>query len=177
MMISNPEETEHDEWTPVSALGLTGYALTALVILWLAHDGQRWVFFLDGANLVFHEAGHPLLGMLVPNLAVYGGTLGQLVFPVAAAITFFRQGATLSVAFAVLWIGENLFNIARYMADARTQILPLVGGGKHDWTEIFSRWGMLGSDTTIAGFVRLFGWILIVGAGFWLWRRHARKLV
>jgi hypothetical protein len=56
------------------------------------------------------------------------------------------------VGFAVAgaWLFENLLNIARYMADARAQILPLVGGGEHDWTNIFSRWDVLASDTLIA---------------------------
>jgi hypothetical protein len=71
----------------------------------------------------------------------------------------------------VLWLGENLFNIAVYMADARVQLLPLVGNGEHDWAEIFSRWGVLQWDTGLASLVRMTGWLLIIGAGWWLWRR------
>jgi hypothetical protein len=70
-----------------------------------------------------------------------------------------------------VWLCENLWNIARYMADARAQELPLVGGGEHDWTEIFSRWGALNQDTAIAGVVRLIGWIGLLWAWGWLmWR-------
>ena len=72
---------------------------------------------------------------------------------------------------SLVWFGENLLNIARYMADARVHRLPLVGGGHHDWLEIFGRWGMLTSDTTIAGVTRLFGFCVMVAAMFWLWRR------
>ena len=70
-----------------------------------------------------------------------------------------------------LLFGENFWNIARYMADARARVLPLVGGGEHDWTEIFLRWGALPRDTGIAGFVVFLGWTGILVAWGWLtWR-------
>ncbi|MGH7208015.1 MAG: hypothetical protein ACREIL_01385, partial [Nitrospiraceae bacterium] len=57
------------------------------------------------------------------------------------------------------------------MADARAQVLPLVGGGEHDWTEIFSRWGVLNSDTAIAHAVAVAGWVGMLGVWGWLgWR-------
>ncbi len=44
------------------------------------------------------------------------------------------------------------------MADARTQILPLVGGGEHDWTTISLPAGALFDyDTVIAGLVSAAG--------------------
>ncbi|MDD2721257.1 MAG: hypothetical protein PHH47_08120 [Gallionella sp.] len=162
------EQSDNNNWTPVTATGLAGYAVAALLVLWLAHGEYRWVFVLDSANLAFHEAGHPLFGMLNDRLTVYGGTLAQLLFPLAVLVSFYRQRATFSCAFAVLWLGDNLFNIAVYMADARTQVLPLVGNGEHDWTEIFSRWGVLQWDTGIAATVRLTGWLVVIGAGLWL---------
>jgi hypothetical protein len=59
------------------------------------------------------------------------------------------------------------------MGDARAQLLPLVGNGEHDWTNIFNRWGVLHLDTAIAGFVRLIGWIGMLAAWAWLaWRWH-----
>jgi hypothetical protein len=164
-----------EEWTPVAAWGLSGYVVAALLIVWLAHTGGHWVFLLDSANLAFHEAGHPLFGLLSDRLTVYGGTLGQLLFPLAAGVSFFRQRAALSFAFCVLWMGENLFNIAVYMADARARVLPLDGNGEHDWTEIFSRWGVLDWDAGIATLVRITGWLVIVGAGLWLWYRRTAE--
>ena len=65
-------------------------------------------------------------------------------------------------------------NIARYAADARSQILPLVGGGDHDWSNIFLRWGMLESDTAVASVFSSIAWIGIMGTWLvfaWLWRR------
>lgn len=57
------------------------------------------------------------------------------------------------------------------MADARAQLLPLVGGGDHDWTNVFSRWGVLSSDTVIAAVVHSAGWLGMLAAWGWLvWR-------
>lgn len=127
--------------------------------------------FLDYVNLVFHEAGHPIFGIFGPTLGLYGGTLGQLVFPVTVAAVFFRQRDLIGFTVGLVWVFENLLNIARYMADARVQVLPLVGGGEHDWTEIFGRWGVLASDTNIAAAVNAVGWIGMIAAWGWLlWR-------
>ena len=161
------------DWTPVSGAGLAAYGAAAAVALVFLYGDDGWVPLLDSANLAFHEAGHPLTGLFSARLAVYGGTLGQLAFPVAAMVSFHRRRAALSFAFASLWLCENLFNIARYMADARTQSLPLVGGGEHDWTEIFSRWGLLESDGAVAGLLRLVAWGGILATAWWLARRRA----
>ena len=40
-------------------------ALFALYCAWFANTGEGWVHVLDGANLAFHEAGHPIFGMLL----------------------------------------------------------------------------------------------------------------
>ncbi len=168
-------EVAGEAWRPVSLAALAGYSLAALLVLWAAHSGERWVPLLDNANLAFHEAGHPIFGLLLgERFAVYGGTLGQLAFPLAAAGAFWARREAASLALALLWLGENLFNIARYMADARARILPLVGGGDHDWAEIFTRWGVLEADVTVAGLTRFLGWGLILAAWGWLaWRWRA----
>jgi hypothetical protein len=45
------------------------------------------------------------------------------------------------------------------MADARDLALPLIGGGDHDWNNLFSTFGLLGEDSVrgVAGFTRLTG--------------------
>lgn len=161
------------DWAPVTNRGVTAYIVAALLVLWLAHSAEHWVFLLDNANLALHEAGHPLFSLFSDRMTVYGGTLAQMGFPLAALSSFYRRRESLSCAFSVMWLGENLFNIAVYMADARTQLLPLVGNGEHDWAEIFSRWGVLNQDTGIAAMVRIAGWLLIIGAGSWLVYRRA----
>ena len=129
-----------------------------LLVLALIFDNDGFIFIIDHANLVFHEAGHPIFGIFGRTLGIYGGTIGQLVFPIVIAIAFFRKNELLAFAVSLLWLFENFFNIARYMADARTQALPLVGSGDHDWTNILSRWGVLEYDTMLANILSIFGW-------------------
>ena len=164
-----------DDDTTVSPAALLGVCAAALVCLgfhWGTDEG--WVPLLDSANLALHEAGHPLVGLLSARLMVYGGTLFQLLFPALAVRHFWRAGHAVGCALAGVWLGENLLNIARYMADARAQALPLVGGA-HDWTEILARWGVLQQDQMLGGFVRLLGSVIIVSACAWLWRQGAAR--
>ena len=165
-------EVAGQEWKPVSTPAIAGATAVAALLCWFASTGQQWVPVLDSANLAFHEAGHPLFGLLFgENFAVYGGTLGQLVFPAVVTGSFWWRRETVPFALAAAWLCENFWNIARYMADARAHELPLVGGGEHDWTEIFLRWGLLGSDTGIASFVRWMAWLALLAIWGWLaWR-------
>jgi hypothetical protein len=160
----------------VSAAGVAGAAAFALVIAAFAWFGDGWVPLLDSANLAVHEGGHPLFGILSERLAVYGGTLAQIFFPAACMFEFARRRETLSFGLCGVWLGESLLNVARYMADARAQLLPLVGGEDvmHDWNTILARWGLLQRDVLLANGLRVLSWLLIASALAWLvlrWRR------
>jgi hypothetical protein len=122
--------------------------------------------FLDGVNLLLHEGGHVFFGFLGETLHFLGGTLGQLFFPTAAALYFFRRKAYFDAAVIAIWLAESLMYTARYMADARAQKLPLVGGHIHDWNWLFSRWGVLAHDELIAGLVHLLASLLALAALF-----------
>jgi hypothetical protein len=52
-------------------------------------------------------------------------------------------------------------NLSHFMKDELDQVLPLVGGGDHDWTEIFSRWGVLQADVRIGTLTSLLGLCLV----------------
>jgi hypothetical protein len=160
-------------WNQVPTQRLAGFMFGIAVfgvLIFLSEPG--FVLILDYANLIFHEAGHPLVGLFSQRLETYGGTLGQLTFPVVLAVSFWRKGDAISFAVSVIWFFENWLNIARYMADARAKVLPLCGGGDHDWARIFGRWQVLDHDTQIAAVVRTTGW-LGMGAAcawvIWLW--------
>jgi len=163
-----------EPWQEVTTGKFVAAAVGLLVLfLVLFFDKDGFVFLLDHANLVFHEAGHPIFGLFGETLGLYGGTIGQLVFPLVALAIFLMRREPVSLTLAGVWLFENFLNIARYMADARTQVLPLVGGGEHDWTEIFSRWHVLAYDTRIAGFVAFVGWTGMIAMALWLaWRWH-----
>ncbi len=176
-MFERLRELSHEAWRPVLhwhlALASFGFAWITY-LLKTADDG--WVRIIDDANLVFHEAGHPIFGLLGPTLGLYGGTLGQLAIPAGIAVAFWARREAVGCAVTEFWFFENFLNIARYMADARAQVLPLVGGGEHDWTTIFSRWGALSSDTALAAVVAGVGWLGMIGVWGWLvWRWMASK--
>lgn len=166
------------EWDPVTTGRLAGFgAGLALVLGLMAVSERGFVFLVDHANLLFHEAGHPIVGLLSTRLEPYGGTLGQLFFPAVLAISFWRKGQPLSFAGSGLWFFENWLNIARYMADARAQELPLVGGGDHDWNTILGRWNLLAYDTRLAGALTIAAWTGVAAVCAWVvWRWHRDRV-
>jgi hypothetical protein len=160
------------DWRPVGTPAFVAATCGIAFVAFLANTGQRWVFLLDNANLALHEAGHPIFGLLLGDrITVYGGTFAQLLFPSAASATFWRRREALSFALCTVGLVEKFRTIARYMDDARAHVLPLVGSGEHDWTEIFSRWGVLSRDTGIAAFVTFLGCLGVLIAWGWLARR------
>lgn len=146
-------------------------AATALLALFYVQSDDDFIPVLDHANLAFHEAGHLFFGILGKTTGLYGGTLGQLVFPVLVTVSFLRRGRVMAAALGMLWLCQNLINIARYMADARAQQLPLVGGGIHDWVVILSNHGLLSRDTQLAAWLVGLAWTGMLVVAAWLLRR------
>ncbi|HYB11836.1 MAG TPA: hypothetical protein VEG67_00100 [Myxococcota bacterium] len=147
--------------------------MTARALLFLALiPYAAWLIFaydyhfLDGANLLFHEAGHVFFGLFGQTLGMLGGTLGQLVFPVAAGIQFLGSQRPFDACVCGVWLGENLLNVARYMGDAQAMVLPLVGGEIHDWNWMLSRIGLLSHCGLLAALVHVLGSAVIV-ASLW----------
>jgi hypothetical protein len=160
-------------WKTVSGFSVATVSTAFLCLFYALIISEDGFIVLDYVNLAFHEAGHPIFGLFGSTLGLYGGTLGQLMFPLAIAGSFWQRRDTVGFAVAGLWLFENFLNIARYMADARAQVLPLIGGGEHDWEHIFSRWGVLASDIRIAAVVSTAGWLgmLLIWAWLlWQWR-------
>jgi hypothetical protein len=158
---------------------LVGFGVgMAFLLILIFRSEKGFVLLLDHANLLFHEAGHPIIGLVSTRLEPYGGTIGQLAFPILLVISFWRKGEAIGVVAGAIWFFENWFNIARYMADARTMALPLVGGGDHDWHTILSRWNLLQYDTRIAGALKVAAWAGIAGVSAWVvfraWKERAR---
>jgi hypothetical protein len=126
--------------------------------------------FLDGVNLAFHEAGHLFFSFGGSTLHYLGGTLGQVLVPAALGAHFLlRREQPFAAALCLWWLGESLVNVSIYMADARALALPLVGGGDHDWNELFHRFGLLGEDAVLrtSGLTRAAGVLTMLAGLAW----------
>jgi hypothetical protein len=132
---------------------------------------------VHGFDLVVHEAGHPLFGLLGWRfLAILGGTLLQLTPPLVAAVAFWRRRQAASIAVAVVWLGVNLVHVGEYAADGRDRALPLLGADAdgHDWWNMLRALGLLEQSRAIGGAIGAAGWALQVAAPAWaaaLWLR------
>ncbi len=170
---------DQQEWEPVTKPKLAGFVVGfGLFLLLLLGSEPGFVFIIDHANLLFHEAGHPIFGIFSARLEPYGGTIGQLAFPVVLLVGSWRNRNSVGVTVSGIWFFENWLNIARYLADARSMELPLVGGGDHDWNTILSQWGLLPFDTQIAVSLRVLAWLGMGTSCAWLgwraWRDHTK---
>lgn len=155
-------------WKSVSKIGLFFGVIAAVGFWFHALTDKDHFLILDYINLSFHEFGHIFFGIFGYKIGIWGGTIAQLLMPSMVLVSFWTRRETSGAAFSVFWIGENLLNISVYIADARSRLLPLVGGGEHDWYIILSGMGMLQYDTMIAGIVKALGWIIMIGAIAWL---------
>ena len=120
----------------------------ALYVVWLVLFYRY--HFLDGVNLLIHEAGHVIFSPFGVTMGVLGGSILQLAFPIAFVISFARRHQTLEAGLCTVWAAESFMYTAEYMADANTQELPLIGGHIHDWNYLLERAGLLGSAEAIA---------------------------
>lgn len=135
------------------------------VLAWVAYVLEQPVPVLDWFDLAIHEAGH-LLALPLPEIAMFlAGSVLQVAVPIGLAWYFWvSQRDSAAMAFCLAWAGTSAKDVAIYVADARDQLLPLVGGGRHDWAYILGRFDALDRTESVAGFVAAVGLILI-GAG------------
>ncbi len=129
----------HNETMRWLKWGLVGF-LTYLT--WKVGRGEDFLI-LSGFNLLMHEAGHLIFNLGGETLGFLGGTLMQLLIPIICAGVLIReQRDWFGVLVCGWWWGENGVNVGRYMKDAQSQLLPLIGG-EHDWAHLFTKWDML----------------------------------
>jgi hypothetical protein len=123
---------------------------------------------LDAVDLAIHETGHLVFAPLGEFMGFLGGTLFQLALPAAFVVYFWRRSDRHAASVALWWVAQNCWNISVYVRDARTQALPLVGGGEHDWAYLLGRLGWLGHDQALAMGIHALGaliYLASIGAG------------
>ena len=124
-------------------------------------------------DLVFHEAGHIILSPFGRFIGVFGGRLLQVLIPVVCAVAFLREGNPFGAAVCTWWAGQNLIDLAPYIADARRLQLVLLGGftGQevegHDWEYLLTTIGWLRYDVTLGRASQAMGALTMTGAVLW----------
>ena len=127
-------------------------------------------FDLHLPNLVFHEAGHVIFAPLGRFMSVLGGSLLQVLIPVIAAVSFIRQSQPFSAAVCAWSTGQNLVDLAPYIADARALRLVLLGGRTgaevegHDFECFLTTLGVTHLDRAIGLWAHYAGILLIVAS-------------
>ncbi len=114
-----------EDWKPVSRpVAIIAVAFYLLFLLYAANNRSGFLF-LDLANLAIHEAGHPLFGIIGGGgeagfghtLMALGGTLLELIVPLACAAYFFFRRESTGTAFCAFWFFENFL----YVGTRRSQ--------------------------------------------------------
>lgn len=124
-------------------------------------------------NLVFHEAGHVLFAPFGRFLTVLGGSLFQVIVPVALALAFLKQRDAFAAAVCAWWAGENLLDVAPYIADSRALQLVLLGGHTgaevegHDWEYLLTTLGWMQHDRTLGLAAHRLGLAIMAAAIGW----------
>jgi len=124
---------------------------------------QNFSHFIDGVDLIFHEAGHWIFMFFGEFIQVLGGSLSQVLVPLLFFGYFILRKEHFSASILLMWVGYNVVNVSYYMADAVTMRLPLLGGDNvvHDWNYLLASSNLLGQTHPISLSVLCFGMIVI----------------
>ena len=127
-------------------------------------------------NLPFHEFGHIVFRPFGRFMTSLGGSLGQLLMPlVCLGVLLIQTRDPFGASVSLWWFGQNFFDLAPYINDARSLSLPLLGGnvgrsspyGFHDWEFILAESGLLRYDHMLAKVSVVIGTIVFIGAFVW----------
>jgi len=166
-----------DPHARITWLGRAAVLIGLIVWTWQFARAPMGVAVMDSVlhlpNLVFHEAGHVLFAVFGRFLAVLGGSLFQFALPLALAGAFVRQQNPFGAAVCAWWAGQNLLDLAPYIADSRALQLVLLGGRTgaevegHDWEYLLTQLGWLRFDRTIGLGAHRLGLMIMAAALIW----------
>ena len=150
-------------------------ALLAVLAAWtlsfaVAGQGAAAQSVLHLPNLVFHEAGHVIFSLFGQFMTVLGGSLLQVAVPLIIAGAFLRQGDRLGAVVGAWWAGQNLVDLAPYIADARRLEMTLLGGRTgaevegHDWEYLLTEMGWLHLDQRLGTAAHIIGLTAMIAA-------------
>jgi hypothetical protein len=107
-----------------------------------------------------HEVSHLLVGFLPHIFVAAAGSIGEIIFTILIVIAAIKARSYFAMIFGAIWMMLAMNSVGRYIADARAQVIPLMGPSPepiHDWHFIFSQLGWLHYDTMIGSALRWLG--------------------
>ena len=142
----------YHKWHTSDVFKIGTLIILGLYFLHASLNPEKWIF-LDGVNLIFHEAGHVLFMFFGQFLSILGGSLTQILIPMFIFLYFFLQKKYVSSSIVLFWLGQSFINVSVYAGDAITQSLPLLGGESvlHDWHYLLSTMGILQHTPLVSG--------------------------
>ena len=176
-------DDEHDDgatrWARIALIAGLAYWTWQFARTPLSADAMD--SFLHLPDLVFHEAGHLIFSPLGQFMSVLGGSLTQVLIPVICAIAFVRQEQLFGAAICIWWAGQNLVDLAPYIADARALQLVLLGGRTgaevegHDWEYLLTRLRLTHLDQALGRISHASGIVIMIASLAFAARSVARK--
>jgi len=137
--------------------------LSSLLLLpiaaFLIYNRGEFIFLLDHFNLLIHEGGHGIFKMFGKFIYTLGGSIMQTLLPCIFIFYFYINRQKIGIQISILFLAGNLMNIGVYASDARSRLLPLLGGNKvyHDWHWLLREMNMLQYDLHIGNIFFLSG--------------------
>ena len=142
-----------------------GLVVMCVYAAWLVlFYSYHWV---DGINLLIHEAGHVVFSLFGGTVGLLAGPLLQLAVPFFITFRLWRRGESVPAAVGAFWSAESLMYTAEYLADANRLALPLIGDHPHDWRWLLDRAGALESAEEIGLALHVLASAAAVGAVWW----------
>lgn len=167
---------------PVERAVLAGRLVLILAAAWQTpafafnHPASRAVMdtWMYRIYFVFHEGGHVVFGLFGDLVTALGGTLMQLLLPLACVLSFARRRHPVGAALSLWWLGGSFATVAPYVADARRLELPLHGGFTgderpmaHDWYFSLGRLGIRHWDQGLAWTIQVTAVVCLLGGLAW----------
>ncbi|MCW1891773.1 MAG: hypothetical protein KIH65_000830 [Candidatus Uhrbacteria bacterium] len=150
---------------------LSGFILACVYFIYCITHLSAW-HFIDGVNLIIHEAGHIVFAPFGTFLQTLGGSFLQVFVPFVFTYYFWRQNLFVESSIVLLWVGQNLVNVSVYAGDAIAMQLELLGGDVtgHDWHNLLVMTGLLPHTALISHLIYGAGIITVIAAiGIGIW--------
>jgi hypothetical protein len=172
------------EWVNNAKKAMPGRNWIMHIILWLvcvglfveilqsdSKNASLLLYPIVTLSFGLHELAHVVTGFLPDVMTAAAGSLSELLFAATLVFIAYRKRAYITAHILTLWYMFASLSAGRYMADARSQLLPLVsiasatggdGEATHDWHFVFSKLGILNTDVFIGTIVKGVGVIFAV---------------